>query len=266
LIRFTCKQKQIERVLNMHMQIQEGIGYGQNSSLGFFEVAEIDNQIKGQLAGVVDKVVKNVTKEAKGTASQTAQNLKEEILRKLQPEIDKMRDGAIITVKKHIIEKLPTVRKLIEENGPAIAEKLIMLLDNKLREVVGMAMRKAQETVGLKNAQGAPAKPEEVEPFAVITNLVPNMEVSAQGLKLANPQKMAKLLLDKQLDEAIKKNVVIPMSDTVQKDLAPPLRKRAAIGVAGVFGLGALTALLGVGIYVYATSPSVPKTNNKKRR
>ena len=63
----------------MHMQIQEGIGYGQNSSLGFFEVAEIDNQIKGQLAGVVDKVVKNVTKEAKGTASQTAQNLKEEI-------------------------------------------------------------------------------------------------------------------------------------------------------------------------------------------
>lgn len=247
----------------MNSHLQGAIGYSNLSGLGFFEVTEIDNKIKNQLAGVVDKVVKNVTKEAKGAATQTAQNLKEEILRKLQPEIDKMRDGAIITVKKHIIEKLPTVRKLIEENGPAIAEKLIMLLDNRLRELVGMTIRQVQEKTGFKNAQGDPAKPEEIEPFAVITSLVPDMEVSAQGLKLANPQTMTKMLLDKQLDEAIKTNVVIPMNNTVQKNLAPAVKKRATIGAASIFGLGALTALIGVGIYTYATTPSVPKTNNK---
>jgi hypothetical protein len=56
------------------------------------------------------------------------------------------------------------------------------------------------------------------------------------------------------------------MMNTIQKDLAPPLRKRAAIGAAGIFGLGALTALIGVGIYTYATKPSLPKANNRQRR
>lgn len=172
-----------------------------------------------------------------------------ELVSFLQPEIDKIRDQNLDKINKSLLEVLPKIKVLIEKKGTASSRKLVEMIDAKLKSLIPFSSKKKIKDTDDQEGEN------------LLLSAIPNEDVFVDlasigispdiKLKLANPRQMFDRVYNKDMQNSLEKNVVVPMQGVIDKEVVKPLKKRAVIVGSSIFALGALTALGSVWAYMH---------------
>lgn len=230
------------------------------SNLGFFDTLEVQASYDQALNGILDSIFESVSDTIdyfQDIPENAILAFKRQVIQKLQPEIDRVRQETLADLKKDIIAQLPSMRALIEQKSP----ELIAALQKQIAlEVVRSSIpwiSVGTPTVITPGDEGLVAEKDLISQTPM---LIPNKEIEINELKFGNPHLIAQDLLTPDVIDAIQQNVSIPMRQSLRTHLVVPIGKKLAITSIASFGLGVVVTVAGYSIY------NVIKQNKQRAR